>query len=184
MMHTLAAVTKKATTWSLVWSVVLIVFGVLAIALPLASSIGVVLLLGWLVLFDGGAQVIHAFQSSGVGHIIWKLLVALFYLIAGFYLISHPLAGVAVLTLVLAIFLFAEGIADIIAYFSLRKQGGSGWMLVNGLITLLLGVLIWRHWPGASLGIMGTLLGISMIMTGVARLMMALAVRRLVTAVA
>jgi uncharacterized membrane protein HdeD (DUF308 family) len=177
-MNTIQSALKSVSRWSLVWAVLLIVCGVLAIALPLASSVGIVLLLGWLVLVDGGIQLVHAFQSSGVGHIAWKVIVALFYAVAGFYLISHPLAGVAVLTLVLAVFLFAEGIADVVAYFTLRKAGGSAWMLINGAVTILLGVLIWVHWPGASLGVIGTLVGISMIMTGMARLMMTMAVRK------
>jgi uncharacterized membrane protein HdeD (DUF308 family) len=84
--------------------------------------------------------------------------------------------GMASLTLVLAIFFFAEGIVDTVAYFSTRA---SGWMLLNGLVTILLGILIYVHWPSSSLWVIGTLLGISMIMTGTTRFMMAMALRRL-----
>jgi uncharacterized membrane protein HdeD (DUF308 family) len=176
IMSTVPQMVQKASTWAIVLSLLMIVFGVFALGMPMIASIGVALFIGWLMLFDGFAQLIHAFQSSGVGHIAWKLLVALVYCVAGFYLIWHPVLGVASLTLVLAIFFFAEGIIDTVAYFSTRA---SGWMLLNGLVTILLGVLIWMHWPSSSLWVIGTLVGISMIMTGTTRLMMAMALRRL-----
>jgi uncharacterized membrane protein HdeD (DUF308 family) len=157
----------------------LIIFGVLAITLPVATSIGVVIVIGWLVIFDGLAQLVHAFQSKGIGHIAWKLLVAVFYLVAGGYLLATPALGAAGLTLVLGIFLFAEGVADVVAYFATRKSGSSQWMLLDGIITLVLGFMIWNQWPVSSLWVIGTLVGVSMIMTGTTRLMMALAARKL-----
>ena len=178
-MTTLEAGLKRASGMSLVLSILLIVFGVVAIALPMVSSIGVALVIGWMVIFAGIAQLVHAFQSTGVGPIVWKVLVALIYLVAGFSLIARPAAGVAGLTLVLGIFLFAEGIADVVAYFATRKSGNSPWMLLDGIITLVLGFLIWNRWPSSSLWVIGTFVGISMVMTGMTRLMMALAVRKL-----
>ena len=146
---------KRASKPSIIWSIVLMLFGLLAIAVPTASSVGIVVVVGWLVLFDGIAQLVHAFQSKGVGHMGWKLLVALLYLSAGFYLLSRPLIAMTGLTLVLAIFLFAEGVVDVIAYFSTSKSDRSAWMLLDGIVTLVLGVMIWRRWPFASLWVIG-----------------------------
>ena len=183
-MTSLEAGVKRVFRASVGLSIVLIIFGVLAILLPMATSIGVVIVIGWLVIFDGLAQLVHAFQSSGVGHIVWKLLVAVFYLVAGGYLLASPGLGAAGLTLVLGIFLFAEGIADVVAYFATRKTGSSPWMLADGVITLILGFMIWNQWPVSSLWVIGTLVGVSMVMTGTTRLMMALAVRKLAGRVA
>jgi uncharacterized membrane protein HdeD (DUF308 family) len=113
-----------------------------------------------------------------VDHIVWKLLVAVLYIFAGAYLVAHPAMGAAGLTFVLGIFLFAEGVADVAAYFSTRKSGSSRWMLADGIVTLVLGVMIWNRWPFGSLWIIGTLVGISTVMTGTSRLMMALSIRR------
>jgi uncharacterized membrane protein HdeD (DUF308 family) len=179
MKTALETIMQPAYRRSVAWSIVLIILGLLAIALPAAASVGVVFVIGWLLLFDGVAQVVHAFQSQGIGHMVWKLLVAVLYLLAGAYLIARPGLGVAGLTLALAIFFFAEGVVDVAAYFSTRQSGGSGWMLLDGIVTLVLGLLIWKQWPFSSLWVIGTLLGISMLMTGTTRLMMALAVRRL-----
>lgn len=164
---------------SITWAVLLIVFGCLAIALPLGTSLGVVIIVAWLITISGGFQFIHAFQSQGAGSIAWKLLVAVLYLIVGLYFVTHPLMGLASFTLALAFFFLAEGVFDIVAYFQSRSQNGATWMLLDGIVTLILGALVWKHWPSSSAWVIGTLVGISMIMTGTTRLMISLAVRRM-----
>jgi uncharacterized membrane protein HdeD (DUF308 family) len=163
---------------SIVWAILLIVFGFLAISLPLATSFGVVVVIAWLIVFSGGFQFIHAFQSKGAGSILWKLLVAILYLIVGIYFLMNPVIGVAGFTLALAFFFVAEGVMDLVAYFQHRSARGSGWILLDGIVTLILGLLVWRQWPSSSLWVIGTLVGISMIMTGTTRLMISLAARR------
>jgi uncharacterized membrane protein HdeD (DUF308 family) len=164
---------------SIAWAILLIVFGFLAIALPLGTSLGVVLIVAWLIILSGGFQFIHAFQSKGAGSIAWKLLVAVIYLIAGIYFLLNPLMGLASFTLALAFFFVAEGVVDLIGYFQNRGAEGSGWILFDGIVTLILGILVWKHWPSSSAWVIGTLVGISLIMTGTTRLMLSLAVRRL-----
>jgi uncharacterized membrane protein HdeD (DUF308 family) len=155
-----------------------IVAGLFALALPWEASFGVVLVIGWLLIFSSAFQLIHAFQSKGIGNVLWKLLIALLYLGVGAYFITHPVLGIATLTLGMAIFFFAEGVADLITYVKERKSPGSGWILLDGIVTLILGLLIWRRWPSSAWWVIGTLLGISMLMTGTTRLMITLAARR------
>jgi uncharacterized membrane protein HdeD (DUF308 family) len=164
---------------SIGWAVLLIIFGFLAIALPMATSLGVVLILTWLIIASGVFQFIHAFQSQGAGSVIWKLLVAVVYLFAGVYFLLHPMLGLASFTLALAFFFLVEGVMDLVAYFQNRHLDGAGWILLDGVVTVILGLLVWRHWPSSSRWVIGTLVGISMIMTGTTRLMISLAARRL-----
>ena len=91
----------------------------------------------------------------------------------------HPLLGVASLTLLLASLFLIEGVLDIVSYARLRPAKGAGWLLFDGLVTLLLSLLIWVHWPSSSAWAIGTLVGVSLIMSGVARVMMSVAARRL-----
>jgi len=163
---------------SIFWAILLIAFGFLAIALPFATSWGVVVVIAWLIVFSGGFQFIHAFQSKGIGSVAWKLLVAILYLIVGLYFVLNPLLGVATFTFALAIFFVAEGLVDLVAYFQNRGATGSGWILFDGIVTLILGLMVWRQWPSSSLWVIGTLVGISMILTGTTRLMLSLAARR------
>jgi len=170
---------KNDSRPSILLSVVLIICGLLAIALPAAMSLGVAIVVAWLILFAGFTQLVHAFSSGGVGHIVWKLMVAALYVAAGLYLLAHPFLGIAALAIALGIFLLAEGLVDVVTYFSAPAILRSGWILVNGLVTIALGVLVWRRWPYSSLWIIGTLVGLSILMNGITRLMMALAIRRL-----
>jgi uncharacterized membrane protein HdeD (DUF308 family) len=172
------SVAKRASGFSIFLSILLIVCGLLAILLPIEMSIGVVIVIAWLLMISGIFQVIHAFRSSGVGHILWKIVVALVYFATGLFLYMRPGIGIATLTFVIIVFLLAEGVLDILFYFRTRKIGASGWVLFDGIVTLILGLMIWRHWPSGSLWVIGFLVGINMIMTGTTRLMLSLAVRR------
>jgi uncharacterized membrane protein HdeD (DUF308 family) len=174
-----AAILRHAAGWSIAWSILLILFGVLALALPLATTIAFAMIAGWLLVFSGAVQVVHAFQSKGIGHVVWKLFVALLYVVIGFYFLAYPLMGMVTMTLILAFFFFGEGLMDVVEYIQNRKLKGAGWILVDGIVTLLLGVMIWRHWPASSLVVFGILIGISMIMTGLTRLMISISARKL-----
>ena len=162
---------------SIFWPVIMILVGIVALWLPAASSIGVARLLGWLMVFDAVFQLIHAFRSKGAGHIVWKVLVAIIYGVAGIYFLVHPFLAVAVVTLALAVFFLIEGVVDVFSYLGTHRGGASFWILINGIVSIILAVMIWRHWPTGSLWVLGVLVGIGLLMTGVSRLMIALAVR-------
>jgi uncharacterized membrane protein HdeD (DUF308 family) len=170
-----AAIAIRNPAWSIVWALLLILIGMLAIGLPLVTSFGVVLIIGWLLILSSATQVLHAFQSQGMASMFWKLLVALLYFGVSIYFLAHPLLGVASLTLAIGFFFTAEAVIDFLAYLKARKFDGAGWILLDGIGTLILGLLIWRQWPLSSLCAIGTLVGISMLMTGITRLMITLA---------
>jgi uncharacterized membrane protein HdeD (DUF308 family) len=116
--------------------------------------------------------------------VLWKLLVGVAYVCFGVYVILHPVLGVASLTLILASLFLVEGILDIILYVKMRPTvRGSIWVLFDGIVTLLLGSLIYMQWPSSSAWAIGTLVGISLIFSGVARVMISLAVRHATSAV-
>ena len=169
---------KRATGWSIALSVLIIVAGILAIIVPPASGIAVTILVGWLLIFSGAAHVAYAWHARSGGGILWGILLAILYLVAGGYLLVHPMAGLASLTIVLGAYLFVESILEFILSFQLRPLPGSGWLLVDGIITLILAVMIWWTWPTSSMWVIGTLVGISLIFSGVARLMLSLAAHR------
>jgi uncharacterized membrane protein HdeD (DUF308 family) len=156
----------------------LIVTGMLAIGAPFLAAVAVTALIGWLIVFAGIVHLAIAFHSHGAGSVIWKLLVGLAYVCFGLYVIMHPVLGVASLTLILASLFLIEGILQVILFFKMRSLQGSSWMLIDGVITLLLGLLIYVQWPSSSAWAIGTLVGISMIMSGVSRVMLSLAVRK------
>ena len=173
---------RKASGWSILWGVLFLICGIVAIAMPIASSIGIAILLGWLILFSAVWHLIYAFQAKGVGGVLWQILLALLYGCIGIYMLIHPLLGVLSLTLVLGVFLVIEGAFEIILYFNIRRTSNAGWVLFNGIITLILGGLIWFHWPSSSVWVIGTLVGISLIFSGISRIMLSFAIGRVTSA--
>jgi uncharacterized membrane protein HdeD (DUF308 family) len=173
------AIIKTASGWFIAMAVVFIILGMLAIIEPGVAGLAVTILVGWLLIFGGGAHFISAFSGGGAGRVIWQVLIGIVYVVGGVYFLMHPLLGLGTLTLMLGVIITAEAVFEIIAYFRMRGQSGSGWMLMNAVITLLLGALIWFHWPSSSVWAIGTLVGVNLIMTGFSRLMLGLAARKL-----
>jgi uncharacterized membrane protein HdeD (DUF308 family) len=134
-------------------------------------------------IISGITHFIFAFKTHTTGGVIWELIIGAVYLITGVYLIVHPLAALFALTLILACYLFFEAIFEFVQYFQLRPRHGAGWILVDGIVTLILAVMIWRSWPASSVWVIGTLVGISMLFSGFSRLMLSLAAKRLLNRV-
>jgi uncharacterized membrane protein HdeD (DUF308 family) len=173
----LVTIAKQSIGWSIALSVLMILAGVLAIVAPMAAGIAVTVVVGWLLVFSGAAHLVFAWHTRTTGGFIWELLLGIAYILVGAYVLRNPVAGLASLTLALAIYLLAEGILELVMSFRLRPMAGSTWLLLDGIITLILAILIWRSWPSGSPWVIGTLVGISMLFSGVSRLMLSLAAR-------
>lgn len=171
---------RKITGWYIAAAVLFIVLGMLAIIEPALAGLAVSRLVGWLLVFGGASYLIGAFKGGGAKQVGFHILVGLAYLIGGFYCLMHPLLAIGSLTLLLAAVIIAGGVLEIISYFRLKGENASGWMLFNGIIALLLGGMIWFHWPSSSVWAIGILVGTTLLMTGMTRLMFGLAARRLV----
>jgi uncharacterized membrane protein HdeD (DUF308 family) len=175
-----AAVIRQASGWSIVWGVALVIFGALAIGSPFVAAVAVSVFISWIIIFAGIVHLVLALHAHRAGSLVWKLLVGLAYVVIGMYLLWHPVLGVAALTLLLAgLFLF-EGALNIILFFQLRSLQGAPWILFDGIVTLILAMLIYLQWPSSSMWAIGTLVGISMIFSGITRVMLSLAVRKVV----
>jgi uncharacterized membrane protein HdeD (DUF308 family) len=174
-----AEVAKKITHWYLASAVLLIVLGIFGIVEPGLAGLGVTLLVGWLLVMGAVMHFVAAYKGGGAKQVIFQALVGLVYLLGGLYLLTHIIMGAATLTLLLSGVIVAEAAIEVVAYFRMRNESASFWLLVNGMVTLLLGGLIFFHWPSSTVWAIGTLVGINLLMTGVSRLMFGLAARKL-----
>jgi len=170
---------RRVTGWSIALSVLMIIAGFLAIASPLLAGIAVTRLVGWLLLFSGALHFVYAFRGGGVTAVLWEILLAVVYAVAGIYILANTVIGLATLTLVVAFYLFAEAFLEFAASYMMRHEKGSGWLLFDAIVTLLLAVLIWGSWPASKAWAIGILVGVSMLFSGISRLMIASAVRRI-----
>lgn len=170
---------KHASGWSIVLGILMIVAGILAISSPLVAGVVAVYIVAWTAIFSGAAQLVYGFRAHSGGKMALEILLGLLYIAAGVFILTHPGGGLLALTLIIACFLLIYGVFDLVLAFQLRPHSGWGWVLFDAIITILLGGMIWAHWPVNAGWVVGTLLGISFIASGVSRLMLSLAVRKL-----
>jgi uncharacterized membrane protein HdeD (DUF308 family) len=171
--------TPESPRWSMLLGVLLVVAGLLAIVLPFLAAVTTSLLLGWLLLMGSIFHFGYAWSQRGARAVIWQVLLGIIYLAASLSLLYAPVAGVLTLTLVLVAYLAVEGIVEMAVFIRLRSLPGAIWFFVDGVVSLLIAALIFAHWPSSSIWALGTLVGISLIFSGMARLMNPVSSRRL-----
>lgn len=157
---------RSSAGWGIAIGVVLLILGLIAIARPLYATIASTIVFGWLFIVAGIAQVIYAFRSYGNGQLVWKVLLGILYLISGIYIVSSPMSGAMVLTLVLGLTIFAQGIIQVILAFQLRPD--SSWLigLISGIVGIILGIFIWSRFPYSADWLIGLWVGIHFLFTG------------------
>lgn len=171
------SVISSGSSFPMGWAILLVVVGFFALALPFEAGIAIAIVVAVLVILAGVAHLAGTFAARTTGAFFWRLLVGCAYLVAGVYLLMHPKLSLVSLTLALAILFFMEGVFHLITYFQIRSAPGSGWLLFDAIVTLVLAVMIWRSWPASAVWALGTIVGINLLMSGFTRLMYSRAVR-------
>lgn len=155
--------------WTRSVGIIMVALGMIAVIGPwLWASIGIELMFACLLIIGGVVQAVHAFKSTSAEEILLKLLLSILSLIAAIALLLYPWTGVLTLTLVLGLYIFLDGVLRVIHAFGLRPRFKWGWVLVNGILNIILGILIWSQWPSDAVWILGLFVGISLIVNGMA----------------
>ena len=163
---------------------VLLVAGLLAILSPFVAGLSITIMVGAMLALSGISQCFLAFRAGAFGKALIIFLVGVLMAIAGFYLISQPVSGLAKLTLILMAYLIATGILEIVVAFQLRPADGWGIELFNGVVTLVLGILLWRQFPLSGAWAIGVLFGIKMVFSGWAFIFLGRGAKKLTSAAA
>jgi len=167
---------RKSGFWLLILGALLIVVGLVAISSSFIATLATVVMVGTLLMIGGAVEIVDAFLGRGWRGFWMHLLAGIMYLVLGFLLVQRPLAAAAFFTLMLAAAFFVGGLFRIIVALSERFYGW-GWVLLNGIITLILGILIWREWPEAAFWVIGLFVGIDMLFAGWSLVITALTIR-------
>ncbi|MBW4564760.1 MAG: HdeD family acid-resistance protein [Mojavia pulchra JT2-VF2] len=168
---------NKSGNRSLLMGALLIVLGIIAIAMPALSTIFAETWVAVILASAGFAKLIYGFQNRDSKGFVWQILLGILYIATGVMLFTNPLKGVLTLTLLLGSFLLTEGVFELILAFRVRPQQNWTWVLGDGIITLILGAMIWFQWPFNAPWLIGTLLGVSILFTGISRVMLSLSGR-------
>lgn len=162
----------------LVQGIAMVALGLLAIALPQISTLAIEIVIGWLFFVGGIFRTVMLLRSRGIPGFGWSLTSALLAVALGILLVMRPLEGVLTLTIVLVALFLVEGIAAIFIALDFRRRLRNwGWILLNGIVSLVLAFLIWWGWPSSAAWAIGLLVGINMFFLGLSLVMTAIAAR-------
>lgn len=164
--------------------IVMIVAGVLAVAAPFVAGASLTMMLGAMLLVGGLAQCFLAFKAGAFGRGLLVFLIGALTVVAGVLTLKEPIAALASLTLLLAAYFVVAGIVETFGAFSARPEEGWGWLLFSGVVSVVLGVMLWRQFPFSGAWAVGTLVGVRLIFAGFALFSIGGVVRKGVKAVA
>ena len=163
------AMAKKAKStggWILALGILSIIGGLFAIALPLAAGVSVAWVIGIVLLAVGVLQLIGVFQGQSEGQGWADGLGAVIYILGGILSLTHPLAALAAITMLLAIYFGVSGVYQIWAALQVKPAEGWGWIMFGGILSLLLGLMLLLKWPSTALWVPGLFVGIHLIFAG------------------
>ncbi len=167
-------------SWAFALGLVMIVLGIIAIAAPIFTSLAIELVLGWLFIFGGLLQIMYTFQQQQRGGSLFlNLLIGIVALTIGILVLTNPWAGVISLTLLIGVYFFMDGVFRVFLAFQLKPTASWGWLLFNGLLMIVLGILIWSQWPFNAAWILGLLVGIGLLVNGLVAVLYGITVRSL-----
>lgn len=174
-----AITSEKSSVWTMFQGVLLIICGALAILFPLLATIAVEQVFAALLLIVGGYALAAALgkKSGGTVHRIVSILWAALTLATGLLLVFKVIAGVAMLTILLASYFAAQGIMTLLASVKFRGSQAFWMMVLNGIVSVVLAWMLFRGFPGSAVWALGLLLGINLIFSGAVFISMALALR-------
>jgi uncharacterized membrane protein HdeD (DUF308 family) len=160
---------KQAFGAVTIWGVLTIILGILAMGSPLVTGMALAVLIGIALLVSGLSQTVYAFKSSSLGQgLLLRVLFGGITAVAGLVAIAQPGMALVTLTLFLAIYFVIDGVMTLVA--SSAVSEGKGWVIFNGLLTLVLGLMIWQGYPLSGVWAVGILVGVRLVFAGMTML--------------
>jgi len=161
---------KSGGTKMTVFGIISIILGMCALLAPGFTGLSIATILGVIILIGGIVRIFWAFAAETLGKGIWRFAIGGLTLLCGIALVLHPMLASGVLTILLAVYFILDGGFEIFAGIA-RWGFGGGWLLFGGIVSLLLGFMIWAQFPLSGAWAIGVLLGIKLFFVGLIMLM-------------
>ena len=168
---------SESTGWLIGVGVLLVFLGMVAIALPLFSTLAAAIWIGWTLLIGGALMLSQALFAWRWPDSLWSILVALLYLGTGALILYAPLTSVLSLTFAMSMLFVAEGVFEIFQAFTMRPLAGWAWLFFSGVAAVIAGVLIGYLFPGSAAWVLGLFFGLNLLSTGWSLIFVAAACR-------
>ncbi|NCF62329.1 MAG: hypothetical protein GWP58_05725 [Gammaproteobacteria bacterium] len=158
--------------------IALLVFGVLLLVSPAAVGGAVVKLVALVLVITGVAQLFQAFRAGGAADTAFSAILGLVVAGLGVMVWLNPDLGSGFLTALLMIFFVVHGLWKVTAAIRYRRVNGWLWLLLTGLLSLVFVYLLWKQWPLSGAWAIGVLVGLDLLLTGIAMILLASAMKR------
>ena len=159
--------------WFLFWGVLLLAIGIAAVWRSVTATLASMLFFGWLLAFAAAIEIVQAVMVGRWAGFFEHALSAILFGVLALIFLVRPIITAEVLTLVMALFFLVGGLFQIVGSAALGFSGW-GWNLIDGLITIVLGLMILAQWPASGLWVIGLFIGIDLIFYGLAWVAIAL----------
>ena len=170
---------KDKWGWFVALGILALVAGLGALALTALATVTAVLVIGIIVMVVGIAEIVTGFRARSWGQTIYWEVSGIFYVVAGFFAWDEPASASVIITLLLGAGLLATGVVRAVTGFRLHDARVRNPLILSGAVTALLGVIIVTGWPANSLFVVGMLLGIELVFSGITWIFFALRLRAL-----
>jgi uncharacterized membrane protein HdeD (DUF308 family) len=165
--------------WLLAQGLLLVTLGTIGLGMTLWLTLATVFIFGVFMVIGGGVQLFQALKCKGWESILWHVLIAILYVLAGFVIMGDPLLASTLFTLLIAGALMGIGVMRLIMAFQMRGVKNWFWPLIGGLAAIVLGFMILGRWPVTGLWVIGLFVAIEMIFSGWSYIFIALGAREL-----
>lgn len=156
---------RANSRWFLLLGILLVACGIVAIVFPVITSVAAISVLGVVLLIAGIATIVGSFWAGKWRGFLIQLLVGILYIACGFVVTDRPVVTTVMITLFLAVFFMVLGVFRTVGALILRFPQW-GWALLNGVVTLVAGLVIYRLWPIDALWVIGLLVGVELLCNG------------------
>ena len=156
--------------------ILLMLLGGLALGAPILLGMSVAIMVG-ISLVVGGISLLYYAFKDGLG--VWPYILGILAIAAGVYLFMNPGVAAGTLTVFVCAYLLFSGISEIALSLSVRPADGWGWMLASGILSVILSVMLWGQFPFSGPMAIGILIGIKLIFSGMAVMMLGFAAKKL-----
>jgi len=171
-------IAAKMRHWVLIAGLFTMALGVAAILLPFFATLTLEGILAVIFMVAGLIHIVHALHSRHSKGFIFRLLMGVLYELVGLILLVFPLQGALSLTLLLALLLMIAGAFKMAMALHLRPLPTSNWVMFSGAVSAVLGILIWMGLPGTSRWVIGLLIGIELVISGLTMTIFAFSIKK------
>jgi uncharacterized membrane protein HdeD (DUF308 family) len=169
---------RKRSLLFLIQSGVMVLAGVLALIFPVFASTGVLVLLGWLLIISGIAQIVSLLGATQVPYFWLQLVTLTLEILVGYLLVTRPEAGLVAVTFLMLVLFLVSGIARVVFALMIRPMQDWLWVLASGLVAIVCALVLFGNLPEAATWLLGVLLGIELVAVGAAQALLAWRVRQ------